>query len=110
MNNLDVVQACRIFPHVHAGALWWYNFRPSVYRQVMRYRLEGLPATKSSLIASDARQIEWAYGKILVVKRLMAQFLFEQIQLGWIDQAEALRTARHWLHDAAATRYAGENY
>jgi hypothetical protein len=108
VNNLDVVQACRIFPHVSAGALWWYNFRPSTYRQVMQYRFEGLPACKSSLIASDARQIEWAYGKILVVKRLMAQFLYEQVQLGWCDQDLALATARQWLHDSAAGRYAGE--
>lgn len=105
VNNLDVVQACRIFPHVSAGALWWYNFRPSTYRQVMQYRFEGLPAVKSSLIASDARQIEWAYGKILVVKRLMAQYLFEQVQQGWCDAALALETARQWLHDSAATRY-----
>jgi hypothetical protein len=32
--------------------------------------------------------------------------LFEQIQLGWIDEADALRTARQWLHDSAADRYA----
>jgi glucuronate isomerase len=105
VNNLDVVQAARIFPQVSAGALWWYNFRLSTYRQVMQYRFEGLPAGKSSLVASDARQIVWAYGKILVVKRLMAQYLFEQVQQGWCAVARALATARQWLHDSAASRY-----
>jgi glucuronate isomerase len=105
LGNLDVVQAARIFPNVYVGGMWWYNFRASTYRQSMQYRLEALPASKCSLIASDARCIEWCYGKILLVKRLMADFLHDQIALGWLDYDEALRVARYWLHDTAASLY-----
>jgi glucuronate isomerase len=107
-NNLDAVQPARIYPNVHLGGLWWYNFRSSTYRQAMQYRLEAVPARKCALVASDARCIEWCYGKILLVKRLLADFLFDQIDLGWIDRDAALWVAREWLHDAAARRYLPE--
>lgn len=105
LNNLDVVQAAWNFPNVQAGGLWWFNFRSSTYRDSMQYRLEALPASQCSLIASDARCIEWSYGKILLVKRLLAEFLFEQIEKGWLDQATALQVAGEWLYESAARRY-----
>lgn len=107
LNNLDVVQAARAFPNVYVGGMWWYNFRASTYRSSMQYRLEALPASKCALIASDARCIEWCYGKILLVKRLLAEFLYDQIQRGWLDHDTALYVARNWLHDATAGMYGG---
>ncbi|UKS24566.1 glucuronate isomerase [Paenibacillus sp. HWE-109] len=105
LNNLDIVQAAWNFPNVHVGGHWWFNFRASTYRDSMQYRLEALPAIKSSLIVSDARSIEWSYGKILVIKRLVAEFLWNQIEAGWIDQETAFRIAEEWLYQSAAKRY-----
>jgi glucuronate isomerase len=104
-NNLDTAQAARIYPNVYAGGLWWYNFRSSTYRHTMQVRLEAVPARKSAVIASDARCIEWCYGKILLVKWLLADFLYDQVELGWIDERGARWVAREWLHDSAARRY-----
>ena len=64
-----------------------------------------MPAAKSVLVASDARCIEWCYGKILLVKWLLSDFLYRQLSLGWLTGEEALWVAREWLHDAAARRY-----
>lgn len=104
-HNMDVAQAARIYPNVHAGGLWWYNFRPSTYGDAMRVRLEAVPACKSVILASDGRCIEWCYTKTLLVKWLLADFLHEQVQGDWINEADALWVAREWLHDAAARRY-----
>ncbi|MDR6880912.1 glucuronate isomerase [Bacillus sp. 3255] len=109
MNNLDIVQAAWNFPNVHVGGHWWFNFRASTYRDSMQYRLEALPAMKSSLIVSDARCIEWSYGKITVIKRLVSEFLWNQIEAGWIDHALALRIAEDWLYRSAAKRYGVES-
>lgn len=103
LSNLDIVQAARAFPNVMPGGLWWFDFRASVYREVFQYRVEALPSSRSCLIASDARCIEWCYGKILLVKTLLADFLFKQVEDGWLDEALALRVARDWLHDTAAS-------
>jgi glucuronate isomerase len=105
LSNLDVIQAARAFPNAYVGGMWWYNFRASTYRQSMQYRLEALPSSKCALVASDARCIEWCYGKILLVKYLLAEFLHEQIERGWLDYDGALYVARNWLHDTAARLY-----
>lgn len=104
-NNLDVVQAAWNFANVHVGGMWWYNFRASTYKQSMQYRLEALPPSKCSLIVSDARCIEWTYGKIYLVKRTLGQFLQEQINTGWLDRETAIYAAKEWLHDSASRRY-----
>lgn len=74
LNNLDIVQAAWNFPNVHVGGMWWYNFRPSTYLQSMQYRLEALAPLKCSFIVSDARCIEWTYGKLLIVKKYLRAF------------------------------------
>lgn len=105
INNMDVVQAAWNFPNVHVGGMWWFNFRASTYRQSMQYRLEGMAPMKSSLVVSDARCIEWSFGKIFLIKRLTAEFLFKQMEDGWLDEETARMTAKEWLYDSAARRY-----
>ena len=105
LSSLDLVQAARIFTNVYPGGLWWFAFRPSIYRLNMQYRMEGLPACRATFVATDARCIEWAYIKTMLVKRLMAEFFEDQIARGWIDRETALATARSWLHDTAAGLY-----
>ena len=106
LSNMDIVQAARIYPNVVPGGLWWFNFRASTYRECMQYRIEALPATRCTLLATDARCIEWAYCKTLLVKRLLAEFLCDQVERGWQDSDTAMYVGREWLHDAAARVYA----
>ena len=104
-NNMDAAQAARIYPNAHVGGLWWYNFRQSTYDHAMQVRAEAVPAGKSAIIASDARCIEWCYGKILLVKWFLADFLHRQVQHDWLSETDALWVAREWIHVAAARIY-----
>lgn len=105
LNNLDVVQAAWNFSNVHVGGMWWYNFRASTYWQSMEYRIEAIAPLKSSLIVSDARCIEWTYGKLLLVKQLLVRFLDKQVEDQLLSREEALNLAAEWLHGSAAARY-----
>ena len=104
-NGLDVVQAAVMNPNVHPGGLWWYTFRPSMYRQTMEQRLEALAPLKCPILASDATCIEWCYGKTMLVKTLVAEFLAGKVKRGWISEECAIRTASAWLYDAPAAYY-----
>ena len=104
-NNLDIVQAARVFTNVHPGGLWWFNFRASSYRSVFQQRFEALPALRSSIVASDARCIEWLYGKVLFIKTVLAEFLADQIDRGWTDAEGARRVADYWLSESARSGY-----
>ncbi len=105
INTLDAVQAARAYPNVFIGGQWWFNFRASTYRDSMQKCLEALPPSKRSLVVSDGRCIEWCYGKVVLIKYLLADFLFDQIELGWLDHDEAIRVAKEWLYTSAAARY-----
>ncbi|MBL7077379.1 MAG: hypothetical protein ISS31_07895 [Kiritimatiellae bacterium] len=104
-NGLDLVQAAVLHPNVNPGGLWWYNFRPSIFMQAMQYRLEALAPLKCPILASDATCIEWCYGKSMLVKTLVAEFMAGRVNAGWITPECALRTASAWLHDAPAAYY-----
>jgi len=104
-NGVDVIQAAVLAPNVHPGGLWWYTFRPSMYRQTLDQRLEALSPLKCPVLASDATCIEWCYGKTMLVKSLLAEFLAAKVEAGWISEDCALRTATAWLYDAPAGYY-----
>ena len=105
INTMDVVQASVIFPHVTAGGLWWYNFRPSSFHDSMAKRFEALPSCKSYLAISDARCIEWCYGKNVLIKKLVADFLWQKIGEGWINEPAALKIAEDWLNNTPDKLY-----
>lgn len=100
INNSDAMWAANIFSNVQVGAMWWYNYLPITYMESMQYRFDGLPMTKSSILASDARNIEWCYGKAYMVKDLMADFFTKQVSQGKIDKETALQVAHGWLYEA----------
>ena len=106
--NLDVVQAAVIYPNVYAGGMWWYNFRPSSFHDSMNKRFEALPSNKSYLSISDSRCIEWCYGKNVLIKKLAADFLWQKISEGWVDEKMALGIAEDWLSGTPDRLYGGK--
>ena len=105
LNSLDLVQAARIYQNVYPGGLWWFCFRSSIYHMNMAYRVEALPAGRCTLIASDAYTIEWCYGKIRMMKELLADFLLNEISSGNLDSETALFVASEWLFGTANRIY-----
>lgn len=107
LSSLDLVQMARTFRNVYPGGLWWFTFRRSVYLANMQYRIEALPACRSTFVATDARRIEWVYIKTMLIKRVLAEFMERQVADGWLTEKQALRAARWWLHDSAQALYEG---
>lgn len=110
VNNMDVVQAAQIYPNVYAGGMWWFNFRPSTYLDAMQKRFEALASVKSYLTISDARCIEWCYGKIMLIKKLAKDFFAQKVQEGYVTYGDALDIAADWFHNTAASLYTGREF
>jgi glucuronate isomerase len=89
----------RELPNLSLAGYWWHNFFPDAMRQVMAERLEMLPLNKQVGFFSDAYCVQWAYGKAMLVRKLLARVLAEKIASGWYTREDALSIARTILYE-----------
>ena len=90
----------RELPNFSLAGYWWHNFFPDAIAQVMRERLEMVPANKQIGFFSDAYCAEWSYAKAVIVRKLLARVLAERIELGQLDEPAALEFARSILYES----------
>lgn len=99
--NIEVVNAANVFSNVQADGLWWYNLRPSSYREAFEQRIEELPSIRSSIVATDAYVIEWCYIKMNLIKQTLYEFMKNEIEKGHINREMAIKVASDWLSGSA---------
>ena len=83
--NQSMCTLARELPNLSLAGYWWHNFFPDTIAQVMRERLEMLPANKQVGFFSDAYCVEWSYAKAVLVRKILARVLAERIELGQFD-------------------------
>jgi glucuronate isomerase len=93
----------RELPNLSLVGYWWHNFFPDAIRQVMAERLEMLPLNRQVGFFSDAYCVEWTYGKLLMVRKLLAAVLADKIALGQYGFDEAVGIAAATLYDTPQT-------
>jgi hypothetical protein len=98
--NQAMCTLARELPNLSLAGYWWHNFFPDTIAQVMRERLEMLPANKQVGFFSDAYCAEWSYGKAVLVRKILARVLAERVELGQLDEPMALEFARSILYDS----------
>jgi len=101
--NQSLCTLARELPNLSLVGYWWHNFFPDAIRQVMAERLEMLPLNKQIGFFSDAYCSEWTYGKIQMVRKLLAQVLAGKVALGQYTFDEAVGIARAILFDTPQT-------
>ncbi len=82
------------------GRLLVAQFLSRHIAQVMRERLDMVPANKQVGFFSDAYCVEWSFAKAVLVRKILARVLAERIELGQFDRASALGFARAILFDS----------
>ncbi len=98
--NQALCTLCRELPNFSLAGYWWHNFYPPVIRQIMEERLDMLPVNKQVGFFSDAYCVEWAYAKLLLVRRCLAQVLAAKVRTGQYDRGQALSVAREILFES----------
>lgn len=97
--NQTLCTMCRELPNFSLAGFWWHNFFPDAIRQVMGERLDMVPVNKQVGFFSDAYVVEWAYAKVILVRRQMAQVLAARVRQGQYTVEEALAIAREILYE-----------
>jgi len=98
--NQTLCSLARELPNLSLAGFWWHNFYATTICQVLAERLEMLPTNKQMGFFSDAYCLEWAYGKAILVRKMMAKVLAQKIADGQYTQDDALKIARAILYDA----------
>jgi glucuronate isomerase len=98
--NQSLCSMCRELPNLTLAGYWWHNFYPNTICQVMSERLEMLPTNKQMGFFSDAYCLEWAYGKSVLVRKMMAKVLAQKIVDGQYTKKDALEIANAVLYKA----------
>src|SRR5206468_6720686 len=73
--NQSLCTIARELPNFSLAGYWWHNFFPDIIRQIIAERLDMLPANKQVGFFSDAYCLEWAYAKLILVRRQLARVL-----------------------------------
>jgi glucuronate isomerase len=90
----------RELPNLSLAGYWWHNFFPETIAQIMRERLEMLPANKQVGFFSDAYCVEWSFAKAVLVRKILARVLAERIALGQFESSGALDFAYSILYES----------
>jgi hypothetical protein len=98
--NQAMCTLVRELPNLSLAGYWWHNFFPDTISQLIRERLELVPANKQVGFFSDAYCVEWSFAKAVLVRKIMARVLAERVELGQLDDTTALEFARAIFFDS----------
>jgi hypothetical protein len=101
--NHSMCTLVRELPNLSLAGYWWHNFFPSTIAQVMHERLEMVPGNKQVGFFSDAYCAEWSYAKVVIARKVMATVLAQHIELGHLNQQQAVAYARQILYQTPQT-------
>lgn len=101
--NQSLCTMSRELPNLTLVGYWWHNFFPDTIQQVMAERMDMLPTNKQIGFFSDGYCIEWAYGKVMIVKKILARLLADRVSMGQFTISEALTFARATLFETPQT-------
>jgi len=98
--NQALCTLARELPNFSLAGFWWHSFFPQTIRHVMAERLDMVPVNKQMGFFSDAYTVEWAFAKLLIVRRQLAKVLAEKMEQGQYTKDEALSIARAILFES----------
>jgi len=95
--NHELAVIARLYPNVYVSGYWWHQMFPERIRSMVRERVQMLPMTKSCGFFSDARCVEWLYGRAKLARWEITYALTELVEQHYIEEGTAVRTARCYL-------------
>lgn len=101
----EVAVLARQFPNVYTSGYWWHTFFPTIIERHFGLRSQVVPMTKFCGFLSDSYSVEWAYGKLQIVKRAIASALARQVEAGFAREEDLPALLKQVLHDSPRDLY-----
>ena len=79
------------------ACFWWETFYPSVMHRALHRRLDMVPTPRLMAFFSDGYSVDYIYGRMSLVRRVLARVLAEKVEDGFYTRAQAVRIAREML-------------
>ena len=92
--NQSLCTLARELPNFSLAGYWWHNFFPETIRHVFAERLDMLPLNQQVGFFSDAYCVEWAYAKMIIVRKQMAEVFAQKISASQYTMNDALEISR----------------
>jgi len=96
-SNQSICTLARELPNLSVSGYWWHNFFPTFIKQVISERLDMLAVNKQIGFFSDAYCVDWAYAKVILVKKQLAWILADKVSQGQYTITKALEIAEKIL-------------
>jgi hypothetical protein len=98
--NQALCTLVRELPNLSLAGYWWHNFFPDAIAQVIRERIDMVPANKQVGFFSDAYCVEWSFAKAILVRKVLSRVLAERVEIGQFDTTTALDFARAIFYES----------
>jgi len=95
----ELAIVAKMCPNVYVMGYWWHCLYPTYIERMLSERLEILPANKIIGFFSDAYCVEWSYGKLSLIKKVLAKVLTEKVQEGYFSEDFAIELVQKILYE-----------
>ncbi len=90
------------FPNVYPDLVWVHLISPEIGRRQLHELIETVPGNKILAFGGDCVSVELSYAHSKMARRVVARVLADEVEDGYMSEAEALALTRKILHDNAA--------
>jgi len=90
---------CQAYGNVSLANFWWETFFPSVMHTALARRFDMVPLSRLIGFFSDGWCVEYVYGRLALVRRVLANVAAERVERGFWTREEALGAVREILFE-----------
>jgi hypothetical protein len=87
------------YKNVSLACFWWQTFYPSIMYSALHRRLDMVPAARLMGYFSDGYSVDYVYGRLSLVRRVLATVLADKVGCGIYTQDQAVTVAREILFE-----------
>lgn len=103
----QLIAICKQFPNVYFDLCWIVDISPSLYKEILNLLIEIIPSNKIFGFGGDYMFVEGLYGSQKIVRKAIAELLYEKVNQKYFTFDEAINFAEKILYTNPNALYNG---